>query len=379
MFTRRCLAILIALSPLWLARVDLAQAPPAAPRRPVVDTYHGIKVTDDYRWLEDWNNPETQAWSNAENAAARKYLNALKGRGALRAQLQSILSKTSASFSDLRNAGGVWFALSLQPPKEQPVLVALQSLDDASSARTLVDPTKLDPSGHTAIDFFVPSRDGKFVAVSLSKGGSEAGNLSIFDAVSGNMLADKIPHVNNGTAGRSVAWKADGSGFYYTRYPAKGERPDADLDFYQQVWFHRMGTESRADTYSLGENFSRIAEIQLQQSAAGGYILASVQNGDGGEYAHYLLGPDGKWIAFAGFGNQVTAAYFGQDGFLYLISRQNAPKGKILKVALSDVDLARAKMIVSESGISLEELVPAAGHLYVSASTEVLRSFEFTI
>jgi prolyl oligopeptidase len=91
----------------------------------------------------------------------------------------------------------------------------------------------VDSTGRTSIDFYVPSPDGKYVAVSLSKGGSESGDLNIYETVTGKHLADVIQRVNGGTAGGGVAWNADGTSFYYTRYPRPGERTAADLDFYQ--------------------------------------------------------------------------------------------------------------------------------------------------
>ena len=96
------------------------------------------------------------------------------------------------------------------------MLVALKSVDDPKSERVIVDPNQIDPSGHSAIDFYEPSIDGKLVAVSMSKGGSERGDVHIFDAVSGQPTGEVISHVNGGTAGGSLAWNADGSGVYYT-------------------------------------------------------------------------------------------------------------------------------------------------------------------
>jgi prolyl oligopeptidase len=350
------------------ARFSCAQSsPPVAPKHPVVDYYHGVAVTDDYRWLEDWSNPQTRAWSDAENAYARRYLDALPGRDRIKEQIRDLISKPSASFRTLRRRSGTLFAIRFQPPKQQPFLVTLASVDDPSSARTILDPAQLDPTGHTAIDFYVPSLDGKYVAVSLSKGGSESGNLSVYETSTGKALADAIPRVNGGTAGGSVAWNADSSGFYYTRYPRPGERPAADLDFYQQVWFHRLGASASADQYSLGKDFPRIAEISLRSAERGGYILATMANGDGGEFAHYLLGPNGKWIQLARLADQVKSAYFGTDGFLYLLSRKNAPKGKVLKLPLADPDLARATTVIDESDISIEQIVPAQDLLYLSA------------
>ena len=110
-----------------------------------------------------------------------------------------------------------------QPPAEQPALITLKSADDPKSARVVVDPTKIDTSGKTTIDFFAPSRDGKVVAVSLSKAGSEDGTLYIYKVDSGEKLPEGIPRVNFPTAGGCVSWSNDGSGFYYDRLPHMGE------------------------------------------------------------------------------------------------------------------------------------------------------------
>ncbi len=352
-----------------LIGATLVAQPPAARKRPVIDTYHGVAVTDDYRWLENASDPEVKAWSNAQNAAARKYLDGLPARANVFRELKRLYSRESARYGELTYRGGVLFAMKTQPPKEQAVLVTLKSADDLASERVIVDPNQMDAKGGTEIDFYRPSADGRYVAVSLSSGGSESGDVHVYDVAAGRALADVIPRVNGGTAGGGVAWNMDGSGFYYTRYPRKGERRAADLDFYQQVYFHRLGTGTEQDVYSLGRDFPRIAEIELSNSEDGKFILARMANGDGGEFAHYLLGPKGEWTQVTRLSDEVTAARFGPDGNLYLLSRQHAPMGKIVRVPLSRPNLEEARTIVPESKVAIQDLVPAAKRLYVVDQT----------
>jgi prolyl oligopeptidase len=357
-----------ALALLLLGTTLLAQ-PPAAPKRPVTDTYHGVVVTDDYRWLENPNDPEVKAWSDAQNGVARNYLDGLPARAAAYDELKKLYSQQSVRYSQLIYCGGVLFAMKTQPPKEQPVLVTLRSADDPGSEREIVDPNRIDAKGGTEIDFYQPSIDGRYVAVSLSTGGSESGDVHVYDVASGRPLADVIPRVNGGTAGGSLAWNADGTGFYYTRYPRSGERPAADLDFYQQVYFHRLGTKTEQDAYSLGRDFPRIAEITLDTSDDGKFTLARMANGDGGDFAHYLLGPKGEWTQVTRLADEVSVAAFGPDGGLYLLSRQGAPMGKILRVPLARPNLAEARLIVPESKVAIHDLVPAMSRLYVVDQT----------
>jgi prolyl oligopeptidase len=259
-----------------LTGIVLLAQPPATLKRPVTDTYHGVAVTDDYRWLENSAGPPVKAWSDAQNLFSRKYLDGLPAREAAYQDLKKLYSQRSVQYSRLKQRGGILFAMKTEPDKEQPALVTLQSANDPASTHTVVDPNQLDAKGTTEIDFYEPSCDGRLVAVSISRGGSESGDVHVYDTASGRELPDVIPRVNGGTAGGSVAWNADGAGFYYTRYPRSGERPDADLDFYQQVYFHRLGSKTGDDAYSLGRDFPRIAEIALSSSGDGKFILAAM-------------------------------------------------------------------------------------------------------
>ena len=353
---------------------------PATSKKPVTDVYHGAKVVDDYRWLEDFNDPAVRNWADAENRYSRACLDALPERAALYEQLKRLLSDPAPRYRLLTLRHGLFFALKQQPPKEQPALVTLASPDDPASERVVVDPNQLDAKGTTAIDFYVPSADGKLVAVSLSHEGSESGDVHVFDVATGKPLSDVIPRVNGGTAGGGLAWNADGSGFYYTRYPRGNERAPADMAFYQQVYFHRLGTKTEDDKYEIGKEFPRIAEIALDASEDGRWTLATMANGDGGEFALYLRGPNGEWRQIARLADQVTHAEFGLDGHLYLLSKQNASRGKILRMALEGGDLTSARQVVPESKAVIKSFLPAATKLYVGdlvGGPSQVRIFDF--
>ena len=335
------------------------------PKKPVTDQYQGIAVEDAYQWLEKDADPAVKAWSDQQNKQTRAYLDKLPDRAAAEKQLTEWYAKTSPSYSTLTARPGILFALKFQPPKQQPMLVTLKSPNDLKSEKMVLDPNALDAKGTTAIDWYVPSRDGKHVAVSLSTGGSEDGTLHLIEAATGKALPDTIAHVQYPTAGGSAAWNADGTGIFYTRFPRQGERPDADLNFYQQIYFHKIGTPDTEDTYALGKEFPRIAEIALEASHDGTSILATVANGDGGEFAHYLLGRDGKWKQITQFSDQIKAARLGRDQALYLLSRAGAPRGQVLRLPLEDPQLAKAKVIVPAGPAVIETVIPTAQALYL--------------
>ncbi len=305
-----------------------APAPPVTPKKPVMEEYQGVKVTEDYRWLEDYKNSEVREWSEAQNRRTRAFLDQLPGREQIQKRLKELYGSRSSSHFGLQYRAGTLFALKFQPPKEQPFLVTLQSADDPASARVIVDPNVLDSKGTTSIDFYSPSLDGKLVAVCLSQKGSEDGTVHVYEAATGTKLSDVVPRVNYPTAGGDVAWKTDGSGFFYTRYPQGSERPKEDINFYQQIWFHKLGTPAGEDVYAIGQEFPRIAEILMETTDDGRYLLATVSNGDGGEYAHYLLDPSGKWTEITRFENRITKAALGPDGGLYMLSLKDSPPAK---------------------------------------------------
>lgn len=321
---------------------------PATPAKDVVDTYFDVKVDDPYRWLENGDDAAVKRWSATQDARTRKYLDGLAVRSSIFDRLWRQISKTSRSFSSLHAIGDRVFALYVQPPKQQPMIAVLSREVDPATARVIVDPNALNPTGTTSIDWFVPSPDGKRVAVSLSDNGSEDGSVHVFDVASHQQVGQVISRVQYPTAGGSLAWRADSTGFWYTRYPGP-DRPAAEQHFFQKVYYHRIGDQPSKDTYVLGQDFPKVAEIDLDNRFNAKYILVSVANGDGGEFEHYVISPNGSAGQITHFEDKVVAATIGPDDALYLVSRKDAPRGKLLRLDLADPSLEHAQVIVPES------------------------------
>jgi prolyl oligopeptidase len=347
----------------FLATASLMAQPPQTIKKPVTDTYHGVKVTDNYRWLENFDDPAVKAWAKAQNAYSRAFLDSLPERKPILDELFHYDDQQPPRYVEIRIQGGVIFALKRDPKKQHDALVKLDSLN-GSASHVLVDPDALDPKHATAIDFYVPSRDGKHVAVSMSTGGSERGDVHVFETATGKQLSDFVPGVNGGTAGGSLAWNAAASGFYYTRYPRGSERAPADMDFYQQIYFHKLGEKTEQDQYSAGKDFPRIAEIALKSSPDGSHIAAIVANGDGGEFWHYLLAPGGEWRQIARLSDKVIGLEFGHHDDVYLLSRFNAPMGKVLRMPLKG-SLKDSREVVPSSTVVIQEMHAAPSGLYI--------------
>jgi prolyl oligopeptidase len=345
---------------------------PVSEQHAVSNVYHNVTVADPYRWLENAADPKVHEWSAAQDARTRKYLDALPQRALIFKQLLSQISATSSSFRGLHAVGDSVFAYYSQPPKQQPMIAVLTNAANPSLARIIVDPNAINPKGTTAIDWFVPSPDGKILAVSMSENGSEDGTLHLFDVASGKPVGPLIPRVQYPTGGGSLEWRADAAGFWYTRYPGP-DRPAAEQHFYQQIFFHKLGDDPSKDAYVLGEGFPKVAEIQLDARFNPKLIVVTVANGDGGEFAHYVIGADGSAQQITHFDDKVVAATIDADGALYLVSRKGAPHGKLLKLDPGVTDFRRAATIVPESDAVMlgsgefggEPVVATPGALYL--------------
>jgi prolyl oligopeptidase len=332
---------------------------------PVSETYHDVTVWDPYRWLENDTAAGVTEWVAAQNALTRRWLDALPARAAVAERIGKLLQSEPVARYGFQYRKQL-FAFKRQPPRAQPMLVVLKPTGVVSSERIVLDPVALDPTGRTAIDFYRPSHDGRHVVVSLSKDGSEDGTAHVVDVATGKRLPDVVPGVMFPTGGGSVEWAADSRGFFYTRYPQGNERPAEERHFHQQVWFHALGTPTASDRHVIGKNFPRIAETELRASEDGRHLLASVANGDGGEFAYHLRTPDGRWTEIAGFKDAVKQVVFGDDGNLYALTVKDAPLGRIVAIPLARPALANARLVVPEGNVPAESVIATRTRLYVT-------------
>ena len=332
-------------------------------RETVTDSYHGVEVSEDYRWLEDSSSEETKAWTAAQDAETRAYLGSVPARAALQRRFQEILAVDSTAYDQVKRGGSTYFLLKRQPPLQQPFLVVTQDLDDADGARVLVDPNALDAGGRTTIDFFVPSPDGSKVAVSLSKDGTERGTVFVHDVDTGKQVGEPLDRVNTGTAGGSLAWKHDSSGFWCTRHPVPGTVPEADQEFFQDVAYHDL--DSGSLTVELTGVFAdnRIAENFLSASPDGRWVMDQVQRGDGGEWQIFVRPQDdgGGWTLLTDIPEQCIDAAFGGD-HLFLLSTKDAPHGQVLRTTLPDF---APQVVVPAGDVTIEGLAVTAARLWV--------------
>jgi prolyl oligopeptidase len=206
----------------------------------VVETLHGERIADPYRWLEDGEDADVRAWTERQNARTEAYLAAVPERPFIRKRLEQLL--TIGELGTPQPAHGRYLYSARNGAENQPVLYVRDGVH--GSDRAAVDPNAINPAGTTALDWWQPSDDGHFLAYGLSEGGSERSMLHVLDLGSLRELPDRIPD----TRAADVAWLPDARGFYYTRYPAAGTVPEGEEQYHRAVYLHLLGSDPSDDT-----------------------------------------------------------------------------------------------------------------------------------
>lgn len=233
-----------------------------------MDTWHGEKIADPYRWLEG-SSDRIREWTAAQNVRTHGVLDALSSRPPFAERLRELLSV--GLLGAPRPAGRWIFHTRREGAQKQAVLYVREGIDGAD--RALVDPNALDAKGLVALDWYYPSTDGAFVAYGLSRGGDELSTLHVVDVRSGGDCGETIPH----TQRSSVAW-AD-KGFYYTVHPAPGTVSAGDEHYHRRVRYHRLGDDPAHDELVFGEGRPKEDILVVQTSPDGRWVLAEAFRG----------------------------------------------------------------------------------------------------
>ncbi|MFT3699787.1 MAG: prolyl oligopeptidase family serine peptidase [Kofleriaceae bacterium] len=340
--------------PVPTAAVRPKDAPPLARVEVVKDTYHGVVVEDPYRWLEG-DTDEAKAWSEAHNTYARTVIEALPDYATFKDELTKILNAPVTTYARLTSAGSKLFALRRQSGEDFPSLVVMTDPDRTKQAKVVAAPATAEHP-RRAIDFFRPSQDGSKVAIAESDDGSERADIHIVETATGKEL-DVIPRAQRATAGGDVAWAPDGKSVYVTRYPDKGQKPDDELDLWLTVWTHVIGQPIEKDTQEPLADLPKTAEIQLESDSRG-RVIASVQLGDGGVFRHYLKDAGG-WRMLDDWDDKIVHVTFGPTPDLWLVSKKDAPRGKIARLAAKAKTSAEGVIVVPEGKDSIETDYPS--------------------
>ncbi|PYP08734.1 MAG: S9 family peptidase, partial [Gemmatimonadetes bacterium] len=212
---------------------------PAARKSDVVDDYHGTRVPDPYRWLEDPDSPESRAWIEAENRLTAAYLAEIPARGTIRERLTKVWNypKYGAPFRKARR----YFFFKNDGLQNQSVLYKQASL--TADPETLLDPNLLSEDGTVALSTLAVSDDGRLLAYGTSASGSDWEEFRVRDVAEGRDRSDHLKWIKFSGA----SWTNDGAGFFYSRYPEPVDKALTEVNRFQRLYYHRLGTDQAQD------------------------------------------------------------------------------------------------------------------------------------
>jgi len=315
--------------------------PPVAPQKPVEDVVQNHRIVDPYRWLEDAKSPETQKWVEQEAAYTRTLLDPLPGREQLHARLSELMSIGSLSAPQL--GGPYYFYTKREGTQNQPVLLVREGVHGID--RVLVDVNQLAADGTLALDWWLPSDDGKYVTYGTSPSGSEISTLHIIETATGKLLPDSIER----TRAASIAWKLDNSGFFYTRYPNQGEVPAGEELYHRRVFYHALGSNPANDPLIFGKDLGAEDWPGIDLSNDGRWLLITVEHGWTKSELYVQDLASGKQPV------RVTEdknfLYSGQiyNGKIFITTNEDAPKYRLFVVDAASPARANWKETIPES------------------------------
>lgn len=307
-----------------------------------VDNYFGQEIADPYRWLEDDNSQKTADWVQAENAITNEYLNSIPFRSQLKSRYEKIWNypKVGIPFKE----GGRYFFYKNDGLQNQSVLYTQKTLDD--KAELLLDPNTLSEDGTVAVSGIKPSKDGKYLAYSISRGGSDWNEIVVMDIESRKMLNDSINWVKFST----ISWYNDG--FYYSCYdaPKEGTVLSGSNQFHK-VKYHKLGTPQSSDKLIFDDKNNPLRNYVAYLTEDQEYLIVSESESTSGNSLYIKKANDenAKFEKIAeGFEFEYQVIDHIKDGLLVL-TNDNAPRSKLVVIDPENPSKENWRTILIES------------------------------
>ena len=310
---------------------------PRTERRDFSETIFGKLIEDPYRWLETVESSEVKEWINSQNEFAKSILDSFRGNDFVKHRLTQLMKYDAYDPNGLKirifDKSERFFFL-LRPIGESQFTLYYQ--DGDGDKIELVSPIKMSPDGLLAIDWFFPSFDGSYVAVGLSRGGTENSELHVFEVKSGESVGVPIPH----TRYSYVAWLSDNSGFYYSRTPLPGTVPKEEENYHKHVFFHKIGDDYTKDVKIFGEGRNP-AEIPIFDMSEDGHYLCIIgfRFTETDVFVTKINQSNPTDVDFRPIVESKSSLHFPRiaGSQLYLFTQLDAPNGKIVRIELEDI------------------------------------------
>jgi prolyl oligopeptidase len=360
-----------------------ASSPYAAPIRPVTDDYFGTKVVDNYRWMEDLQDPEMQRWMRAQADYTRASLDALPGYSALLRRIEQLSDSLPSVVSSVRIVGGRFYSLRTPTGAQSPKLYVRVGVRGAD--KLLIDPERLpgNDKSHFNVHDYRPSPDGRYVAYLVAAGGSEESVLHVLDVKAGKDLVETADRIDGDVT--APFWRADSRSFFYSRdLKSAPGIPDAAKRQNKPVYLHALGRSFDADPPIVGRGVSDAAFVltpdelpEIVTAPGSRYAVAIISSGTDARLRVYatpinlIRGSNTTWRSIAasyddeyvGFDASDTPIVALSGNTLYWVSRKDAPRGQIMKLDLSRAN-SHPQVIVAQGILSISAVYAGRDAIY---------------
>ena len=344
-----------------------------------VDDYHGQKVEDPFRWLEDVDSSETKDWVKKQNELTFGYLKGIPERESLVKRLGELWNYERYGFPTVH--GTTWVVSHNNGLQNQNILYKAAELD--APKEVLLDPNTLSSDGTTSLAGYEVSSDGKWLAYGLAKAGSDWNTWKIRNIETGSDLVDTLDWIKFST----VAWTKDNAGFFYSRYDQpKTESEFTGANYFQKLYYHKVGTPQSADLLVYERSDEKEWGFRPKVSDDGAFLIVAVWRGTERKnqifYAPIQAGsvPVQKDFRELLSGFLAEYEFLGNDGDLfYFETDRDAPKRRIIAIDRIQKEESKWKTIVPESAESIEGASLIQDQFFVTLlqdATSVVRRYQ---
>jgi prolyl oligopeptidase len=322
---------------------------PQARKADQIDDYHGVKIADPYRWLEDLDSAETRAWVEAENKLSFDYLAAIPARNTLKDRITKLWNyeKYGVPFKE----GDRYFYFRNSGLQNQSVLYTVSGLD--APPKMILDPNTMSADGTVAVSGVQVSPNGKLLAYSISASGSDWQEWKVRDVDTANDLSDHLRWVKFS----GVSWTSDNKGFFYSRYDEpKGDTLKA-TNYFQKVYFHKLGTPQADDVLVYERPDQKDWLFGGNVTEDGNYLIITVSQGTDVKSRVYYKNLKASDAPVVKLLDDFDAAYnfVGNDGTRFWFQTDlQSPRGKVVEIDINKPARDNWKVVVPESKDALQ-------------------------
>ena len=320
-----------------------------------VDDYHGTRVADPFRWLENPDSPESRRWIEAQNVVTSNYLAKIPSRAALKERLTKLWNYER--FGLPYKEGQRYFYSRNDGLQNQAVLYSLPDLD--APPQVLLDPNTLSKDGTVALKSYVISHDGTLMAYGLSAAGSDWEEWRLRDVATAKDRPDVLKWVKFSSA----SWSRDGKGFFYSRYAEPDESTKLQsVNFFQKLYYHRVGTVQSEDILVYERPDQKEWKFDGEVTEDGRWLVITCTQGT--DVKNRVLLADLKSratpVTTEGLKQRPVRPllmdfdssynFVGNDGSVFYFQNDlGAPRGRLIAIDIDQPERARWRVIIPES------------------------------